>query len=134
MSVSAVTVGGIVKADGSVEVSEKVNLPAGKVQVTLVPLSELSPDDPFWQSMQKIWEGQRARGHVPRGADEVESERQAFRQEMEDEIQEASDSRRNAAECAGRRQRRESQSSDRLPRRKHRDLHRGASPSLGAQS
>ena len=89
MSTSAVTVEGIVKPDGTVEVSEKVNMPAGKVQVTLVPLSELPPDDPFWQRMQKIWEGQRARGHVPRGVEEVESERQAFRQEMEDEIQEA---------------------------------------------
>jgi hypothetical protein len=89
MSTSAVTVGKIVKPDGTVEVSEKVNLPEGKVQVTLVPLSELSPDDPFWQRMQKIWDGQRARGHVPRGVEQVESERQALRQEMEDEIQEA---------------------------------------------
>src|ERR1700678_643688 len=89
MSTSAVTVGGVVKPDGSVEISEKVNLPAGKVQVTLVPLSELSPDDPFWQRMQKIWEGQRAWGHVTRSVDEVESERQAFRDEMEDELQEA---------------------------------------------
>jgi hypothetical protein len=89
MSTTAVTVEGIVKPDGTVEVAEKVNLPAGKVQVILVPLSELSPDDPFWQRMHKIWDGQRARGRVPRGVEEVESERQALRQEMEDEIQEA---------------------------------------------
>jgi hypothetical protein len=89
MSTSAVTVAGIVKPDGTVEVSEKVNMPAGKVQVTLVPLSEVPSDDPFWQRMHNIWEGQRARGHVPRGVEEVESERQAFREEMEDEIQEA---------------------------------------------
>ena len=63
MSTTAVTVGGIVKPDGTVEVSEKVNLPAGKVQVTLVPLSELSPDDPFWPRMYKIWDGQGFRGH-----------------------------------------------------------------------
>jgi hypothetical protein len=39
--------------------------------------------------MQKIWAGQRARGHVPRSIEEVESERRAIREEMEGEIQEA---------------------------------------------
>jgi hypothetical protein len=89
MSTPVVTVEGIIKPDGTLEVAEKVNLPAGKVQVTLVPLSERPRDDPFWQRMEQIWTGQKARGHVPRGVDEVESERRAFRQEMEDEIQEA---------------------------------------------
>lgn len=89
MSTPIVTVEGIIKPDGTLEVTEKVNLPAGKVQVTLVPLSEPSQDDPFWQRMQTIWAGQRARGHVPRTVDEVESGHQMLGQEMEDEIQEA---------------------------------------------
>jgi hypothetical protein len=89
MSTPVVTVEGIVKPDGTVEIPAKVILPAGKVQVTLVLLAELPQDDPFWQRMQKIWEGQRARGHIPRSAEEVESQRQTFRQEMEDEIQKA---------------------------------------------
>jgi hypothetical protein len=89
MSTPVVTIEGVVKPDGTLELAEKVNLPAGKVQVTLVPLSESARDDPFWQRVEQIWAGQRARGHVPRGVDEVESERRAFRQEMEDEIQEA---------------------------------------------
>jgi hypothetical protein len=82
-----VTVGGIVKPDGTVEVSEKVKLPAGRVQVTLVPLSESSSDDPFWQRMQKIWEGQRARGHVPRTKEEIDAEIESMRNEMEEEFQ-----------------------------------------------
>jgi hypothetical protein len=89
MSNPVVTVEGVVKPDGTLEVAEKVNLPAGKVQVTLVPLSELPRDDPFWQRMEQIWAAQKARGYVPRGIDEVESERRTLRQEMEDEIQEA---------------------------------------------
>ena len=89
MSTPVVTVEGIVRPDGTVEVAEKVNLPAGKVQVTLVLLSEPAQDDPFWRRMQDIWADQRARGHVPRGVEEVESRRRALRQEMEDEIQEA---------------------------------------------
>ncbi len=89
MDTPVVTVEGIVKPDGTLEVADKVNLPAGRVQVTLVPLPEQPRDDPFWQRMQQIWAGQRARGHAPRGVEEVEAGRQALRQEMEDEIQEA---------------------------------------------
>lgn len=89
MGVPVVTVEGIVKPDGTLEVAEKVNLPAGKVQVTLIPLSPPPENDPFWQRMQAIWADQRARGHVPRTVEEVESRRQILRREMEDEIQEA---------------------------------------------
>ena len=88
MSTSIVTVEGIVKPDGTVEVPEKVDLPPGKVQVTLVPLPELPQDDPFWQRMQKIWAGQRARGHVPRSVEEVESERRAIREEWDERMAE----------------------------------------------
>ncbi|MBL8792718.1 MAG: hypothetical protein JNM56_02305, partial [Planctomycetia bacterium] len=39
--------------------------------------------DPFWQRMQALWDGQRARGHVPRGAADVEAERRVTRDEWE---------------------------------------------------
>ena len=84
MSTQVVVVEGTVTADGTLEVQEKVNLPAGKVQVTLVPMPELPGDDPFWQLMQNIWQGQRARGHIPRSALEVEAEREAMRQEWDE--------------------------------------------------
>jgi hypothetical protein len=89
MGIPVVTVEGIVKPDGTLEVVEKVNLPAGKVHVTLVPVSEPPPDDPFWQRMEQTWAGQRARGHVSRDVQQVEAVRQALGQEMEDEIQAA---------------------------------------------
>ena len=63
-------------------------MPAGRVQVVVQPLPDLS-SDPFWQSMEAIWAAQAARGHVPRIAEDVESERKAVRQELEEEIQEA---------------------------------------------
>ena len=88
MSQTAIVVQGIVKPDGTLQLDEKLNVPAGRVQVVVQPLPDLS-SDPFWQSMQAIWAGQVARGHVPRSAEDVESERRAVRQEMEDEIQEA---------------------------------------------
>ena len=83
MSTTVITVAGIIKPDGTLEVAEKVNLPAGKVQVTLVPWPDLPQDDPFWQMMQQIWDGQKARGHVARSALEVEDEREAMRDEWE---------------------------------------------------
>ena len=86
MNTPVVIVEGTVRADGTLEVHEKVNLPAGKVQVTLVPWPDLPRDDPFWQRMQAIWEGQRARGHVPRSAADVEAERQSAAQELEERM------------------------------------------------
>jgi hypothetical protein len=83
MSAPGVTVEGIVKSDGTVEVPEKVNLPAGRVQVTLVPWPDLPQDDPFWQMMQQIWDRQKARGHVARSELEVETERNRMREEWD---------------------------------------------------
>jgi hypothetical protein len=83
MSTTVVTVEGVVRPDGTVEVVEKVSLPAGKVQVTLIPWPALPQDDPFWQMMQKIWDGQKARGHVARSELEVDSEREAMRDEWD---------------------------------------------------
>jgi hypothetical protein len=86
MSVPAVTLEAVVKPDGTLEVGERIALPPGRVQVTIVPIPELPPNDPFWQRMQPRWTAQRARGHVPRSAREVEEERQAVRDEWEDRM------------------------------------------------
>jgi hypothetical protein len=83
---STIVIQGIVKPDGTLELQEKVNLPAGQVQVTVTPLPELPKDDPFWQMMQGIWADQRARGHIPRSAEEVEAERRVLREEWEERM------------------------------------------------
>ena len=88
MSQTAVIVQGVVKPDGTLQLDEKLNVPAGRVQIIVQPLPDLS-SDPFWQRMEAIWAGQAARGHVPRSAEDVELERRAFREETEDEIQDA---------------------------------------------
>jgi hypothetical protein len=88
MSTPVVTVEGTLKPDGTLEILEKVNLPAGKVQVTLVSVPDLPQDDPFWQRMQAIWSGQKARGHVPRSVEDVEAERQALREEWDERMAE----------------------------------------------
>lgn len=83
---NTVVIQGIVKPDGTLELPEKINLPAGQVQVTVTPLPELPKDDPFWQMMQGIWAGQKARGHVPRSVEEVELERRALREEWDERM------------------------------------------------
>jgi len=88
MSQTAVVVQGIVKADGTLELAEKLNVPAGRVQVVIQPLPDVSSDT-FLQRMETIWAGQLARGHVPRSVEEIEAERRAIREEMDEEIQQA---------------------------------------------
>jgi hypothetical protein len=83
MSVPAITLEAVVKPDGTLELAERLTLAPGRVQVTIVPMPELPPNDPFWQRMQARWAAQRARGHVPRSAQEVEEERQTMRDEWE---------------------------------------------------
>jgi len=84
----AIVVQGVVRPDGTLQLAEKLTLPAGRVQVVVQPLPDLA-SDPFWQSMESIWTGQAARGHVPRTEEAVESERRTVREEIEEEIQDA---------------------------------------------
>ncbi len=88
MSQTAIVVQGIVTADGTLELTEKLNVPAGRVQVVIQPLQAVSSEG-FLQRMETMWAGQKTRGHIPRGVEEVEAQRQAFREEMEEEIQQA---------------------------------------------
>ncbi len=101
MSSPTVVVEGTIKPDGTLELQEKVNLPAGKVQVTMVPMPELPRDDPFWGLMESIWAGQKARGHVPRGAEDVEAARQAVRDEWDERMSRISRIRHEAERLRG---------------------------------
>src|SRR5262245_27398190 len=86
MSTPVVVTEGIVKADGTLELSAKLSLPPGRVQVTVVPVPELPEEDPFWKRMQAIWNSHRARGHTPRSVAEVKAERQHMRAEWDERM------------------------------------------------
>jgi hypothetical protein len=88
MSQTAIVVQGVVRADGTLELADKLNVPAGRVQVVIQPLPDVSAGT-FLERMEAIWAGQRARGHIPRSAEQIESERRALREEMDEEIQQA---------------------------------------------
>jgi hypothetical protein len=89
MSNLPVMIEGTLRPDGTLELDEKISLPAGRVQVLVQPLPQLPADDPFWQRMQAMWSAQKARGHVPRSAEEVERERRQLATEMGRELETA---------------------------------------------
>jgi len=80
MSLPGIVVQGTLSADGTLQLDEKPNLPAGRVQVILQLLPDLPVGDPFWEMMKSIWAGQQQRGHVPRNVEEVQAELRESRQ------------------------------------------------------
>jgi hypothetical protein len=89
MTANTVVLQGIVHPDGTLELAEKVPLPAGKVQVTLQPLPDLPAGDPFFDLLEGIWAARASAGLVPRTVEEVEAQRRQLRDETEQEIKEA---------------------------------------------
>ncbi len=83
MNASHVILEGTLRPDGTLELDERLKLPAGRVQVIVQPLPQLPPDDPFWQRMQAIWAGQKARGHTPRSREQIDAEIRALRDEWD---------------------------------------------------
>jgi hypothetical protein len=86
MNRTPVTVLGVVKPDGTLELEGKVPLPAGKVQVTLQPLPELPEGDPFFDLLRGIWAARAQAGLTPRSEEEVKAQRQRLNDEMEEEV------------------------------------------------
>jgi hypothetical protein len=82
-----IVIEGTVQPDGTLVLDEPTKLPAGRVQVIVQPLPSLPQGDPFWDMIQSIWAGQKARGFVPRSAEQVEAERRETREHWEERLQ-----------------------------------------------
>ena len=93
MSLTETVIEGTLKPDGTLELDQKPNLPAGRVKVVLRQEADPKPPQPmgdyFFQVIAEIRADQHARGHVPRSGEEVEAERRELRQEVEEEIEAA---------------------------------------------
>jgi hypothetical protein len=89
MSPTHVVVEGTLKPDGSLELDDRLNLPPGRVQLIVQPLPELPKDDPFWQMMQRIWAERAAAELTPHSTEEIEGQRQALRDDAEEELETA---------------------------------------------
>jgi hypothetical protein len=87
MSTVSVIVEGVVKPDGTLEVPQKLDLPAGRVQVTVQWVTEPTQPDRFWNMMESIWADLRAGGRTPRTREEIDAEIDALRNEAEEEMQ-----------------------------------------------
>jgi hypothetical protein len=81
---------GTLTADGTLQLDQRPNLPAGRVRVTVQPLPPADPPgDTLMSRMRVVWAAQKARGHVPRSREEVEADLGALRDEAEEEMQAA---------------------------------------------
>lgn len=93
MNTAEVEMAGTLRADGTVQLDQKPNLAPGRVTVVLRQEQRTSvgqpPGETFFRLMDEIWAGQKARGFVPRAADDVASERHRLQAEAEEEIEEA---------------------------------------------
>ena len=82
---------GTVRADGTLVLDRKLELPAGPVRVTVQPVAVSAGSNVvrFQAMMDQIWSGQNARGHIPRTREEIDAEVQLLREEAEEELQAA---------------------------------------------
>jgi hypothetical protein len=87
MSGATLIVEGVVKPDGTLEVPQKLDLPAGRVQVTVRSMAEATQPDRFWKMMESLWADLRTGGRTPRTREEIDAEIDALRGEAEEEMQ-----------------------------------------------
>ena len=104
MNAAAAVVEGTVQPDGTLEVTQKVDLPPGRVHVTVQSIDEPVQPDRFWMMMESIWAAQLVGGRTPRTLEEIDGEIEALRDESEEEMQAVErlqDECRRAREQAG---------------------------------
>ncbi len=88
MSVNQVTVTGQVKPDGTLEVTERVDLPPGPVQVTVEPRRNPSVEEDIRVVLARIWARRQARGAMARGKEEIDADIDLMRDDDERRMQE----------------------------------------------
>ncbi len=88
MSTTPAVVQGTLTPNGTLVLDEQLNLPAGRVRVTVQPLADESPSrENLDVVMARVWAAQKARGHVPRSKEAIDAEIRALRDEAEEEMQ-----------------------------------------------
>ena len=84
MASDAVEIQGTLREDGTLVLDRKPDLPPGRVKVT-VEVPDLTQTD-VWQVLERIWAGQRARGHAPRSREAIDADLEQARQEDEERM------------------------------------------------
>jgi hypothetical protein len=85
METSQVVIHGLIDPDGILKLEQPINLPPGEVQVTIQVIEPSSrPQNSIWDVMERIWADHQASGFIPRTRENIDAERNAFRDEMEE--------------------------------------------------
>ena len=80
MNITPVTVQGIIKPDGALELNQPIDLPPGKVQITVQHLeASAQTKETVRTFLERIRTEQHARSHVPRTRDEIDADVNAMR-------------------------------------------------------
>jgi hypothetical protein len=83
MGPTAISIPGVLKADGTLELSQPIGgLPPGPVEVTVQPATPAREDT--WTVLQRIWAEQKAEGRQPRTAEEIDAGINELRDELEE--------------------------------------------------
>jgi hypothetical protein len=88
MSSDQVVVPGRLNPDGTIEVTQRIDLPPGDVRVTVQAVSGGPPKESVWKVLERIWSAQRARGFRARTREEIDAELNQMRDEAEEEMME----------------------------------------------
>jgi hypothetical protein len=88
MTPTALEIEGTLQPDGTLLLDQKPALPPGRVRVTVRSVAPSPQAEPFWATLRAIWDDQQRRGHVPRSVEEIQADRQALREGMDEEIEE----------------------------------------------
>jgi hypothetical protein len=99
MSANTVVIQGLVRPDGTLELEGKVPLPAGRVSVTLQPVSYSQETDPFFVMLRDIWAARERAG--PRTREEIDAQIQEIRDQFDEGVEEVG---RLQEECQRRRE------------------------------
>ena len=84
MGTSVVEVQGTLRADGTLVLDTKPDLPPGRVRVTVQPLQATAD---VIEILQRIHAEQAASGHVPRSREQIDADIAAMRHEDEERMQ-----------------------------------------------
>ena len=88
MSATHMVVEGMLKPDGKLELNSKVALPPEPVQLIVQSLADMPSGDPFWQTMERVWAGQKARGQMACTKEQIDHQINTMRDESDDEMRE----------------------------------------------
>ncbi|MBY0233303.1 MAG: hypothetical protein K2W96_28820 [Gemmataceae bacterium] len=84
----AVTVEGVVRADGTLELEGKLPFPAGKVRVTVQPLPYSQETDPYFVMLREIRAKRELAGPPMRTGEEAQEALRRLRDEVAEEVAE----------------------------------------------